>query len=157
MAVTSDKIQHALAAQWRSGFAADAGFDSAPADAQPTTATVPPSIAWGLVDDGAALLVDIRTHAERQRDGGVPGAVHLPWLQGPGLVRNPRFVAELGRHASRSRTVLFLCASGKRSRDAVAAAARGGYTAVYSIAEGTDGDGGGAPGWRARGLPWAAV
>ena len=46
---------------------------------------VSPALAWQWVQAGQAVLVDVRTDAERDWVGFVPGAVHLPWKQWPGL------------------------------------------------------------------------
>jgi rhodanese-related sulfurtransferase len=44
-----------------------------------------------------AKLVDVRTRAEWDWVGRVPGAVEIEWNQYPGGVRNPHFLAELKR------------------------------------------------------------
>lgn len=40
---------------------------------------------------GDAVLVDVRTDAEREWVGFVPDAVAIPWKQWPGMVPNPNF------------------------------------------------------------------
>lgn len=107
-----------------------------------------------------ARLVDVRTRAEWDWVGRVPGAVEIEWNQYPGGVRNPNFVAELKRQVDREALVLFLCRSGVRSIGAANAAAEVGYNNSYNILEGFEGDKdanghrGNIGGWRKAGLPW---
>ncbi len=44
-----------------------------------------------------AKLVDVRTRAEWDWVGRIPGAVEIEWIHYPGGVRNPNFLAELKR------------------------------------------------------------
>ncbi|WP_150429776.1 rhodanese-like domain-containing protein [Dechloromonas sp. CZR5] len=107
-----------------------------------------------------ARLVDVRTRAEWDWVGRVPGAVEIEWNQYPGGVRNPNFVAELKRQVDPEALVLFLCRSGVRSIGAANAAAEVGYNNSYNILEGFEGDKdanghrGNIGGWRKAGLPW---
>lgn len=41
--------------------------------------SVPPRQAWQMVQQGLALLVDVRTAEERKFVGHVPGSTHVPW------------------------------------------------------------------------------
>lgn len=121
---------------------------------------VPPALAWELFDAGDALLVDVRSAEERKFVGHVPGSLHVPWATGTALTRNPRFTRELQAKADRDSTVLLLCRSGKRSALAAQAAATAGFTRVFNVLEGFEGEidanqqRGGSDGWRFRGLPW---
>ncbi len=69
--------------------------------------------ALSLVGDGDTVFVDLRDSAELQRDGGIPGAVHvnrgtLEFAIDPASPNhNPVF--------SSGKKVLFYCASGSRS------------------------------------------
>lgn len=107
-----------------------------------------------------ARLVDVRSRAEWDWVGRVPGAVEIEWNQYPGGVRNPNFVAELKRQVDPEALVLFLCRSGVRSIGAANAAAEVGYNNSYNILEGFEGDKdanghrGNIGGWRKAGLPW---
>ena len=40
-----------------------------------------PELAWQWVQEGRALLVDVRSDAEREWVGWVPGALGLAWKQ----------------------------------------------------------------------------
>lgn len=107
-----------------------------------------------------AKLVDVRTRAEWDWVGRVPGAVEIEWNQYPGGTRNPNFLVELKRQVDAESLVLFLCRSGVRSIGAASLAAEAGYTACYNVLEGFEGDKdanghrGNIGGWRKAGLPW---
>lgn len=130
----------------------------------PYAGGVAPAVAWQLVQDGEAVLVDVRSGEERKFVGHVPGSRHVAWATGTALTRNPRFVRELeakvAPEGGKEAVVLLLCRSGKRSALAAEAAARAGFTQVFNVREGFEGeiDGqqhrGGSDGWRFRGLPW---
>ncbi len=130
------------------------------ADRLPYAGGVHPADAWALVQEGAAVLVDVRTAEERKFVGHVPGSVHVPWATGTALTRNPRFVRELEAKVGKADSVLLLCRSGKRSALAAEAAARAGFVAAFNVLEGFEGEldaqhrRGGVDGWRLRGLPW---
>ncbi|EGJ11644.1 rhodanese-like domain-containing protein [Rubrivivax benzoatilyticus] len=122
---------------------------------------VPPQDAWALVQAGLALLVDVRTAEERKFVGQVPGSLHVAWATGTALTRNPRFVRELeARLGGKDTVALLLCRSGKRSAAAAEAAAAAGFTNVFNVGEGFEGDldaaqqRGHVNGWRRRALPW---
>jgi rhodanese-related sulfurtransferase len=113
---------------------------------------------WRLAP--GAKIVDVRTRAEWDWVGRVPGAVEIEWNQYPGSTRNPNFVAELKRQVDPEALVMFLCRSGVRSIGAAAAATEAGYNACYNILEGFEGDKdanghrNNIGGWRKAGLPW---
>ncbi len=112
---------------------------------------------WML--SGRAILVDIRSHAERAWVGFVPDALGIEWKMWPGMVTNPSFDAELKAAVPAGSQVMMLCRSGVRSIPASERAQSLGYTA-YNILEGFEGDPDGQAhrgkkgGWRFRGLPW---
>jgi rhodanese-related sulfurtransferase len=107
-----------------------------------------------------AKLVDVRTRAEWDYVGRIPGAVEIELVTYPGGRPNPGFVAELESKVDKSAPVLFICRSGGRSHNAAMLAAQAGYTA-YNVLEGFEGDrdAGGhrntTGGWRVAGLPWS--
>lgn len=125
---------------------------------------VSPSTAWALAHRRQALLVDVRTTEERKFVGHVPGSLHVAWATGTLLTRNPRFVreleAKLAAHGGKDAVVLLLCRSGKRSVLAAEAAAAAGFSHVFNILEGFEGEvdatqqRGKTDGWRHHGLPW---
>lgn len=119
-----------------------------------------PPEAWALFQAGAAQLVDVRSAEELRFVGHVPGGQHVAWMTGTALVKNPRFVRELEKIAGKDSVILLLCRSGKRSAAAAEAATLAGFTAVYNVLEGFEGDldtqqrRGDSGGWRHWGLPW---
>lgn len=126
----------------------------------PFAGSVSPHEAWNLVTAGQAVLVDVRTAEERKFVGHVPESTHVAWMTGLSLSRNPRFAKELEHKVGKNDVVLLLCRSGKRSAAAAEAAAKAGFTHVFNINEGFEGDldalqrRGAFNGWRHAGLPW---
>ena len=107
-----------------------------------------------------AKLVDVRTRAEWDYVGRIPGAVEIELLTYPGNRPNPGFVSELERQVDKKAPVLFICRSGGRSHNAAMLARQAGYATCYNVLEGFEGDrdAGGhrnsVGGWRHAGLPW---
>ncbi|RMX07691.1 rhodanese-like domain-containing protein [Corticibacter populi] len=125
---------------------------------------VTPQEAWSLAQAGDAVLVDVRSGEELAFVGRVPGSVHVAWATGTALTRNPRFVreleAKLASHGGKEAVALLLCRSGKRSVLAAKAATQAGFTHVFNVLEGFEGEidasgqRGHGDGWRFHGLPW---
>ncbi len=107
-----------------------------------------------------AKLVDVRTRAEQDWVGRVPGAVEIEWATYPGMKQNPNFLAGLEQQVSKEALVMFLCRSGHRSHGAATAATQAGYANCFNILEGFEGDKNpdnhrnALNGWRAKNLPW---
>lgn len=132
---------------------------------------IPPQLACQWWQAGEAVLIDVRTDAEREWVGFVPGAVPAAWKLWPGMALNPAFDDTLKAaihatmHAAPQGTpavgkkVLMLCRSGIRSIAAARRATELGFEA-YNILEGFEGDAnaqahrGTQGGWRHHGLPW---
>ena len=129
-----------------------------PVPAEGYAGDVSPELAYQWLQNGDAVLVDVRSDAEREWVGFVPGAVAVAWKQWPGMAMNPLFDEAIG-NAAQGKKVVLLCRSGVRS---VAAAKRATELGVeaYNILEGFEGDAnenghrGFKGGWRMRGLPW---
>lgn len=128
--------------------------------ALPFAGEIRPREAWALFRAGDALLVDIRSPEERKFVGEVPGVPAVAWATGTNLTRNPRFLRELEAKARKTDVLLLLCRSGKRSAEAALLATRAGFTSVFNVLEGFEGDKdahgrrGRVNGWRFHGLPW---
>ena len=109
----------------------------------------------------AAKLVDVRTRAEWDWVGRVPGAVEVEIMSYPGNRPNPAFIEELEKKVPKQALVMFLCRSGGRSHNAAGFATQAGYTNCYNVLEGFEGDRDAngqrnrVNGWRAAGLPWS--
>lgn len=125
---------------------------------------VRPATAWALVQAGQAVLVDVRSAEERKFVGHVPESLHVPWATGTALTRNPRFAreleAKLSKDGGKEAVALLLCRSGKRSVLAAEVAAAAGFSHVFNVLEGFEGEidalqqRGKGDGWRFHGLPW---
>lgn len=115
--------------------------------------------AFDWVKTGQAVLVDIRTDAERAWVGFVPGAAPLAYKQWPGMQLNPDYDRDVSALAAGGKKLLMLCRSGIRSIAAAKRATELGFQA-YNILEGFEGDAdqhghrGNTGGWQFHGLPW---
>lgn len=120
---------------------------------------VSPLLAWQWVQAGEAVLVDVRTDAEREWVGFVPDAVPAAWKQWPGMAMNALFDEAVREAAGGRLKLVMLCRSGVRSIAAAQRATELGLEA-YNILEGFEGDPdalgqrGKKGGWRFHGLPW---
>jgi sulfur dioxygenase len=155
------RIDEAVPANLSSGVRHDAGSAGATA-AQAATGyagDVSAELAFAWWQAGEAVLVDVRSDAEREWVGFVPGAVALAWKQWPGMTMNLQFDASLQAAVPAGKKVVLLCRSGVRSIAAAKRATELGLEA-YNILEGFEGDPdanaqrGQRGGWRLRGLPW---
>lgn len=142
--------------------ASTSGSTAAPLAVKPAegyAGDIPARLALDWVNAGEAVLVDVRTDAEREWVGRVPGAVPLAWKQWPGMAMNPGFDDGLKSAVPAGKKVVLLCRSGVRSVAAAKRAAELGLSA-YNILEGFEGDAdehgqrGKRGGWRLQGLPW---
>ena len=113
---------------------------------------------WQLAP--GARLVDVRTRAEWDWVGRIPGAIEIEWLGYPDSRPNSHFLAQLRQQADREALLLFICRSGARSHHAAALAAQAMDRECYNVLEGFEGDvdasgqRGRVGGWRHAGLPW---
>lgn len=121
-----------------------------------------PQEAWQVLELApSAKLVDVRSRPELDLVGRIPQAAHIEWSFYPDWSPNPDFTAQLKMQIDPESLVMFICRSGARSNKAANAAHEAGYTEVYNILEGFEGDPdhkkeqrGGINGWRAADLPW---
>lgn len=127
----------------------------------PYEGALTPGEAWDLAQaTPRAKLVDVRTRAELDWVGRIPGAIEIEWLRYPGNVLNAQFMAELRHAVDPESLLMFICRSGHRSHHAAKAATEGGFADCYNVLEGFEGDkdAGGQRnkigGWRHAGLPW---
>ena len=160
------RMDEAVPANLSSGIRHDAGSQNVESvDTQGVRAAegyagdISPQLACQWWQAGDAVLIDVRTDAEREWVGFVPGALPLAWKQWPGMMMNDNFDAGLIQAASSGKKLLLLCRSGVRSIAAAKRATSLGLTA-YNILEGFEGDPdmsaqrGKRNGWRHIGLPW---
>ena len=126
-------------------------------------------------DPEKVKILDVRTLEEFIFVGHAPMAWHVPvvfqsyeWDAKAGrfpMTPNPEFLSQVKAVASPADTLLVTCRSGTRSAMAVNALAKAGYTKVYNIIDGMEGDQVTDPdsvfvgmhlknGWKLSGLPW---
>jgi sulfur dioxygenase len=155
------RIDEAVPANQTSGIRHDAGGSHAEPvrSAEGYAGDITPEQAYDWWQSGDAVLVDIRTDAERTYVGFVPGAVNVAWKQWPGMVPNEGYDEGLKAAVPPGKKAVLLCRSGHRSIPAARRATELGIEA-YNILEGFEGDPdeqaqrGHTNGWRFRGLPW---
>lgn len=113
---------------------------------------------WQLAP--GARLVDVRTRAEWDWVGRIPGAVEIEWLTYPDMKLNPHFLTHLKAQVDPESVVMFICRSGHRSHTAAIAATQVGWSECYNVLEGFEGERdtrqqrGHIGGWRHAGLAW---
>lgn len=156
------RIDEAVPANLTSGLRHDAGVHAGEQVSRETAGyagDVGALLAWEWVQNGEAVMIDVRTDAEREWVGFVPGAVAVAWKQWPGMAMNADFDAQVKAAVGEGKKAVFLCRSGVRSIAAAKRATELGLES-YNILEGFEGDPDGQAhrgnkgGWRMRGLPW---
>jgi rhodanese-related sulfurtransferase len=107
-----------------------------------------------------AVFIDCRSEMEFLFVGHPVGAMMIPWNDGPEWEINPHFVAHVKKATSINRPVVLICRSGNRSVDAGKALEEAGFTDVYNVLHGFEGElddkhrRNSISGWRFDGLPW---
>lgn len=106
-------------------------------------------------------LIDVRSRAELDLVGEIPGAVHVEWMSYPNWNPNPHFLNQLKQSVDIEALSLFISRNGHRSRRAAEAATLAGYRDSYDVLEGFEGEinpatgrRGEINGWKASGLSW---
>jgi rhodanese-related sulfurtransferase len=113
-----------------------------------------------LQSNAGARLVDVRTKAELEWVGRVPGAIEIEWNSWPGSQPNTNFIAQLQAAVPAGTPLLFMCRSGVRSHNAATAATQAGFAQSINVLQGFEGDKdplgqrNNIGGWRKAGLPW---
>lgn len=105
------------------------------------------SDAWGmLVEDPAATLIDVRTNAE-WNFVGIPNLESLgrevrlvEWTRFPDGAPNPDFLTTAREGLAPDQPILFLCRSGARSQAAATMFADAGFTNLFNVSSGFEGD-----------------
>jgi len=122
-----------------------------------------------LQESHRAVLVDIRSTMEYLFVGHPSGSIHVAWIDEPEWTVNPHFVTDVRKLMLGGATshddisgapVILICRSGKRSIDAGKLLLGAGFSDVYYVEEGFEGDldedhhRGTLGGWRHHNLPW---
>ena len=124
-----------------------------------------------LKGESTSVLVDVRTQAEWnyvgipdiQALGKTP--LFLEWQSYPSMVVDANFSARLeallqSEGVERGVSLVFLCRSGARSRQAAIAMTNAGWSPCFNVADGFEGTLSGlrrrgmVSGWKTSGLPW---
>jgi rhodanese-related sulfurtransferase len=107
-----------------------------------------------------AVFIDCRSEWEFLFVGHPVGALLIPWYEGENWDLNPRFLGEVRAAGSHHRPVILICRSGNRSREAGEFLEQNGFTDVYNVTYGFEGEldehhhRSTQNGWRFDGLPW---
>jgi rhodanese-related sulfurtransferase len=122
-------------------------------------------------DPARVHILDVRTLGEYVFVGHPPMAVNIPLLflkpgitlmNRPVMAANENFVAQVMERFRKTDTILAICRSGGRSAAAVNTLAKAGFTAVYTITDGFEGDRDNngertVNGWKNSGAPWTTT
>ena len=155
MSATLARIQHASEFSSQFEYLLATARNSAALEGLNYAGDVTPRQAWALFSASAAQIVDVRTYAELQRVGYVQDTAHVEWLSGPQMEKNPHFISQLKLISKNDNIVLLLCRSGKRSVAAAEALTLSGFSNIFNILEGFEGDGKPGSGWLNHDLPVA--
>ncbi len=135
---------------------------------QPYAGDITSQEAWRILQgNDKAVLVDVRTQPE-WTFVGLPDLSELgqrplciEWQGYPDMAINDGFAAAVERASvGKDSTVLLLCRSGARSRNAAIVLTEAGFAQCFNVADGfegpldADGHRGTQVGWKASGLPW---
>ena len=107
-----------------------------------------------------AVFIDCRSELEFLFVGHPANCLLIPWYDGANWELNPRFLSEVCAVAEPHRPVVLICRSGNRSREAGEFLEKNGFTDIYNVTSGFEGELDGAhhrstqSGWRFDGLPW---
>jgi len=121
-----------------------------------------------LEENPSAVLIDVRSAMEFLFVGHPKGAVHVAWIDEPDWKIDPNFPAHvrqvmlggLSCGEENCAPVILICRSGKRSNEAGEALVKDGFTNVYNVLEGFEGEldddhhRSTLGGWRFHNLPW---
>ncbi|PHS72960.1 MAG: sulfurtransferase [Cycloclasticus sp.] len=124
--------------------------------------SISPTQAYEILDNNAqALLIDTRTSIEHSFLGHPIGSILITIKEPPTWEIIPGFVDKVKTIApSASTPLVLMCRSGVRSMAAAKRLEQAGYTALYNMDEGFEGDKdddnhrGTLGGWRFHNLPW---
>jgi len=122
-----------------------------------------------LDEQPRAVLIDIRSNMEYLFVGHPAGAVHIPWIDEPDWTINPDFVTQVrmlllggvaDHEGNEQAAIVLICRSGKRSLEAGKVLIDAGFSEVYHVDEGFEGNldddhhRSSTGGWRYHNLPW---
>lgn len=140
----------------------DTAHQRSQSNAWPFAGALLPNEAYELLQMApGSRLIDVRSYAELELNGIIPGALHVEWQSWPGWAPNPHFLAQLAQATDPESLLFFIDRSGERSHRAAAACTEAGRGSCYNVLEGIEGELNKATGhrneingWKQRGLPW---
>jgi len=114
------------------------------------------------------VFIDVRSSMEFLFVGHPLKSVNIPWIDEPNWEINPNFCEAVQQHVQyryfdkppKQIVLILICRSGVRSLDAGAALEQAGFSKIYNILEGFEGDLDdnhhrcSIGGWRYHHLPW---
>lgn len=104
---------------------------------------ITPTEAFELLQSNPdALLIDVRSEIEYLFVGHPVGAIHVSWNDGPDWEVNPNFIGEVKKLAGNGghRPLVLICRSGNRSEVAGKALLESGFSTVYNVLYGFEGE-----------------
>ncbi|MCW8830145.1 MAG: rhodanese-like domain-containing protein [Gammaproteobacteria bacterium] len=130
--------------------------------------TILPKAAWQLCQENSrALLIDVRSSMEYLFVGHAVGSIHIPWIDEPDWVVNPHFTTDVRKlilggmsEDNNGVPIILICRSGKRSKEAGMKLIEDGFSNVFNVEEGFEGEldeqhhRSTSGGWRFHDLPW---
>jgi rhodanese-related sulfurtransferase len=128
-----------------------------------TVKSISPQTAWQRCQENPrTLLIDVRSSMEFLFVGHPKTALNIAWIDEPDWDINPHFAAEIA-HAcqnDKTRELILICRSGVRSLEAGNYLLRQGFSCIYNVLEGFEGElddqhqRSTVGGWRFHQLPW---
>ena len=129
--------------------------------------SINPQEAWQMLQDNPkAMLIDVRSGMEFLFVGHPKGATNIAWIDDPDWDINPNFATEIEKELSKKdinakdTPILLICRSGVRSLEAGKVLITAGFSSVYNILDGFEGNldeqhhRNSLGGWRFHNLPW---
>ena len=113
-----------------------------------------------LIGDSRAMFIDVRSDLEFLLIGHALPSRCIPWIEDGAWEVNPHFIAQVSAIATFDTPIVLICRSGDRSAAATAALQGAGFSDVYDVAGGFEGESDNnqhrstQSGWRYFGLPW---
>lgn len=113
-----------------------------------------------IQDHPEAIFVDVSSEIEFLFVGHPVGALSIPCAEPPDWEMNPDFSTQVLDVSPQNHPVILICRSGRRTVDASRVLEEAGFTEVYTVQHGFDGEldehyhRGKINGWRSCGLPW---
>lgn len=113
-----------------------------------------------LMGNSRAVFIDVRSDLEFLLIGHALPSRCIPWIEDGASEVNPHFIAEISAIANFDTPIMLICRSGDRSAAAAAALQAAGFSEVYDVAGGFEGECDSnqhrstQSGWRYFGLPW---